>query len=97
MGSRDDIVARFEHHQRSIAREMERAAHLRAQADIIEAELAARAKRIASGLPIPKTCPDCWVERGEINLFIAVPADDPVHFGRLGCTECGWYYDIPLD
>lgn len=49
--------------------------------------------RLESELPKPDLCPRCWFIDGHEMPLISIPADDPKHFDRMKCRECGYTED----
>jgi hypothetical protein len=69
----DDIAARLHEHKRRLDKQY--------------ADIAAKKLRAETPPPDPHACPDCWVERGETNIIIALPTQDD----RWGCSSgCGF-------
>ena len=93
----DEMAKRLEHHKRNILRETREAEELEAQAQTIKANIIEKQLRLQAGVPERGACPDCWVERGEVNPMISAPSDDPTRSERMmRCSaRCGYSYDVP--
>ena len=91
----DEMARRLEYHKRNTNRETREAEELEAQAQTIKASIIEKQLRLKAGLPERDACPDCWLERGEVNPMISAPSDDPTRFERMRCSaRCGYYYEI---
>ena len=91
----DELARRLEYHKRNISREAKEAEDLEAQAQSIRAGIIEKQLRLQAAVPERDACPDCWVERGEVNTMVSARSDDPERFERRQCSaRCGYYYDV---